>query len=397
MPSLEVLTHEGVYQGMTEAGVSRFYGIPYARAVRFEKPTAVLPFEGVHSALSYGPCCPQFRAYHDDETLLPFYYHEFREGLKFTYSEDCLNLNIYAPSLGSKHPVILFFHGGSFTRGSEDEKPMDGTAYAQKGVVMVMANYRLNIFGFGVKDASPHNLALWDMFFALAWVKKNIEAFGGDPDKITLMGQSAGAIGITALLYNPEIAPNVQGAILLSGGGFRKGLFAPHSKGWIDRFCQKLPAGYERLESQNLFLAYEEQAKKDKFSLFAFSPCYDGELIRKKDHKKHPLPPLILGMVHNDIVPSLLRKEAATMAKENPGTYRYYFPHKLPDGEKSNFHSCDLWYALGSYGHCYRAWQEADKALSEKMVSYFANFAASGNPNSSSLPLWDSKSVMVFD
>jgi carboxylesterase type B len=382
--------------GIEGRDTCRYLGIPYAKARRFSKPDD-LPFSSSFEATTFGPACPQFRAYHDDKNLLPFYYKEFREGLSFTYDEDCLSLNIYAPKDGAKHPVILFFHGGSYTRGSSGEKPMDGSAYARRGVVFVSANYRLNIFGFGIHKDSPYNLALWDMLSAIRWIKANIAGFGGDSARLTLMGQSAGAMSIQALLYNPSVAPLVQGAILMSGGGFRKGLFAPHSDHWIQRFCAHLPKGYETLPSKDLFLAYERQSKKDKLSIFAFSPCYDGELLRKQDHHKKALPPLIIGTVQNDMLSGLLHQQAKRFQKETPSpVYCYDFVHPLPGGSKTNFHSCDLWYALGSLSHSWRGVPKEDELLINTMLSYFTNFAVNGNPNGLGLELWSDRGVKIF-
>jgi carboxylesterase type B len=397
MTSGEAERQKNPFQGINEKEYASYLGISYARAARFAKPELLpLPTKETE-AKSFGPCCPQFRAYHDDKTLLPFYYQEFREGLSFSYDENCLSLNVYAPKTGGEHPVILFFHGGSYTRGSSNEKPMDGSAYAKRGVVFVNANYRLNIFGFGIKEDSPYNLALWDMLTAIHWVKANIALFGGDPNRLTLMGQSAGAMSIQALLYNPEITPLVQGAILMSGGGFRKGLFAPHSSHWIRRFCAHLPKGYEDFSSKDLFLAYEKQSQKDKGSLFAFSPCYDGELLKKKDHHKKALPPLIIGTVEKDLLSPLLHHQAKAFQRHSPSSvYCYDFVHPLPGGSKTNFHSCDLWYALGSLSRSWRGVPKEDEILIDTMLSYFTYFAENGNPNGIGVEPWAPRGVKVF-
>jgi carboxylesterase type B len=397
MTSGQVASLKNPYHGIEKDNLVSYLGISYAKAARFAKPE-LLPLPSVKTeARSFGPCCPQFRAYHDDQALLPFYHKEFREGLSFSYDENCLSLNVYAPKEGGGHPVILFFHGGSFTRGSSNEKPMDGSAYAKRGVVFVSANYRLNIFGFGIKKDSPYNLALWDMLTAIRWVKANIALFGGDPDRLTLMGQSAGAMSIQALLYNPEITPLIQGAILLSGGGFRHGLFAPHSQRWIRRFCDHLPKGYEDFSSEDLFLAYEKESKKDKTALFAFSPCYDGELLRKEDHHKKALPPLIIGTVEKDLLSPLLHRQAKRYQRQSPSSvYCYDFVHALPSGSKTNFHSCDLWYAFGSLSHSWRNVSKEDEILMDSMLTYFTYFAESGNPNGIGAEPWLPRGVKVF-
>lgn len=372
--NLDIQTSKGVLQGFYRDDARLFLGIPYAKAARFERSLPPDEWNGVRMATSSGSACPQQRTYYDEEQDNPFYWKEFREGLHFTYDENCLNLNIYAPAVGEKIPVILFFHGGSFLKGSSDEKPFDGAAYARNGTIFIAANYRINIFGFGVFEGSSPNLALWDMWAALKWVKENISAFGGDPNNITLMGQSAGAIAIHDLLYNSEFRRDVQGAVLLSGGGFRKGLLAPHSERWIRRFCSQLKGNLKTLSTHDLFEEYFQASKKSKVSVFAICPCYDEELIRRKDHRKTTLPPLVISVVHNDILGPILPYKARQMQKETP-TYIYRFKHALPGGGKDNFHSCDLWYVLGSLSHSWRPFSASDYLLSEKIVSAFSFFA----------------------
>jgi carboxylesterase type B len=397
-----VQTRCGLLKGEeTPEGIRRFLGVRFAEARRFEKPRPVMAWNGVLEALKFGNACPQFRTYHDDAALLPFYYHEFREGLTFTYSEDCLYLNIYAPKEAKKAPVILYFFGGSFTRGSNDEKPVDGTLYAKKGILFVAGSYRLNAFGKLLYKKSPQNLPLYDMIAALDWLQNNIEAFGGDPDNITVMGQSAGAISLQALLFNPGFRKRVKGAILLSGGGFRKGLFAPHSSFWIKRFSAHVHGDLETMDAQTLFEAFNKEEKKNKLSPIALLPSYDGELIRKSDHKTIPndMPPLIIGTVKNEVLgPKRLPEQARKYQAESPTpVYLYRFLHDLPSGSQTNFHSCDLWYAMGSLSRSWRGTTEADDALIERMTNYFAAFAKAHDPNGANQARWEKKGEMIFE
>jgi carboxylesterase type B len=381
-------------------GVKVFSGVRFAVAERFKKPVTVTKWEGTYEALKPGHACPQLRAYCDEKKVTPFYYHEFREGLSFTYSEDCLFLNIYAPAETQKAPVILYFFGGSFTRGSNDEKPVDGTAYAQKGVIFVAGSYRLNAFGKAVYQGSPANLALFDMLSALEWVRNNIAAFGGDPDNITVMGQSAGAISLQALLFNPEFRQQVTGAILLSGGGFRRGLFGPRSERWIKRFSKHLKGNLQDMDSQELFEEFHAQEQKDKLSQFALLPIYDGTLIRKEDHRSYPpdMPPVIIGTVKNEvlgprILPSVARK---CQRKSKTPVYLYRFMHDLPGEGKANFHSCDLWYALGSLSNSWRPLKKEDLDLAEQMVAYFTAFCFKHVPEAQGLEPWEPRGERIF-
>lgn len=189
MASLILATPCGQISGEEENGIGKFLGVRFATASRFEKPVVVTEWDGVYQADKMMPACYQYRAFYDESLATPFYYKEFREGLSFTYSEDCLSLNIFIPLKAKKAPVILHFFGGSFTRGSNDEKPLDGTALVKKGVIFIAGSYRLNAFGKVSYQGSPYNLALYDMWAALTWVKNNIAAFGGNPDNTSSLIQ----------------------------------------------------------------------------------------------------------------------------------------------------------------------------------------------------------------
>lgn len=168
----------GAVKGRAERGMKVFLGIPYARADRFCLPERAR-WEDTFDATRFGECCPQKRAYADESVYSPFYYREFREGIGFRYGEDCLVLNVYAPARGENLPVVLFVHGGSFFKGSADERPFDGEEYCKRGVILVTMNYRLGAFGMLSDGSVPFNLALHDQFSALEWVHDNIAAFDG--------------------------------------------------------------------------------------------------------------------------------------------------------------------------------------------------------------------------
>lgn len=133
--------------------------------------------------------------------------------------EDCLYLNVWAPKEGTKHPVILWIHGGGLVAGSGLQDFYDGSIFARSGVVFVSINYRLHELGYGPNlEKEPGSLGLLDQGAALSWVEKNIEAFGGDPAKIYLMGHSKGAEAVTALLETGMAGPSVKGGIAMSNG-----------------------------------------------------------------------------------------------------------------------------------------------------------------------------------
>ena len=141
----------GELRGNEREGCLEFLGVPYARAERFSYCRECESWSGVLDATSFGPGCPQNRAWHEhlEHPTRRFYKKEFREGASYTYSEDCLNLNIFTPKEGERFPVVLFFHGGGFDSGVNCESPFDGAGLAARGVAAVFANYRVGSAGSG--------------------------------------------------------------------------------------------------------------------------------------------------------------------------------------------------------------------------------------------------------
>ena len=207
-------------------GVTAYKGIRYATAQRWKHPEIVTHWEGVYEADHYGHCSYQPRAFYNEEENLKkiFYYHEFRKGETYTYSEDCLFLNIFTPDTakpGDDLPVLLYIHGGGFTGGCGHEKHFDEPVWPKKGVIAVTINYRLGPMGFVALPELQEeagvcgNYGLYDQLCAIRWVRENIAAFGGDPEAITIMGQSAGAMSVQQHCLSP-----------LSKGLFRSAAFA---------------------------------------------------------------------------------------------------------------------------------------------------------------------------
>ena len=205
-----------------------YKGIRYATAGRFEYPTEVTEWEGVLDATHYGACCYQPRSFYDEEKNKKkyFYYNEFRKGEKYEYSEDCLFLNVFAPkSHAEKLPVIVHMHGGGFTGGCGHEKHFDVPVWPDHGVIGVTINYRLGPLGFMVlpelheEAGKSGNYGLYDQLTAIKWVRNNISAFGGDPDNITITGQSAGAMSVQQHCLSPLTKGLFKRAVMCSGGG----------------------------------------------------------------------------------------------------------------------------------------------------------------------------------
>ena len=211
-------------------GVTAYKGIRYATAQRWKHPEIVTHWEGIYEADHYGHCSYQPRAFYNEEENLKkiFYYHEFRKGETYTYSEDCLFLNIFTPDTakpGDDLPVLLYIHGGGFTGGCGHEKHFDEPVWPKKGVIAVTINYRLGPMGFVClpqlqeEAGACGNYGLYDQLCAMRWVRENIAAFGGDPEAITIMGQSAGAMSVQQHCLSPLSEGMFRGAVMSSGGG----------------------------------------------------------------------------------------------------------------------------------------------------------------------------------
>ncbi|MFJ5261870.1 carboxylesterase/lipase family protein [Streptomyces sp. NPDC088387] len=209
-----VKTPYGAVRGRYENGVAVFRGIPYAAppfgARRFRPPVPPEPWDGVRDAGAFGPTAPK-----------PPYSDAFAEYLSdpVVPGDDCLNLNVWTPEPGpgARLPVLVWLHGGALTRGSSNVPVYDGGPFARDGVVLVSINYRLGVEGYGLFPDTPANPGLRDQIAALAWVHEAVEAFGGDPDRITVGGQSAGAISTGALIAAPQTQGLVRRAVLQSG------------------------------------------------------------------------------------------------------------------------------------------------------------------------------------
>lgn len=214
-----VETQQGKLSGSHESGLYHFKGVPFAQPplgeLRWKSPQAPKAWKGVRSANKFGPRAMQ-RPIFDDM--------QFRsDGM----SEDCLYLNIWTPTIeqDKKLPVLVYFYGGGLFTGDGSEFRYEGVNMARRGVVAITVNYRLNIFGFFAHPAltaeSPHkssgNYGFLDQTAALEWIKANISAFGGDPDRVTIAGESAGSVSVSAQMISPLSKPLIAGAIGSSG------------------------------------------------------------------------------------------------------------------------------------------------------------------------------------
>ena len=391
-------------------GVIAFKGIRYATAKRFEYPNEVTFWEGIYDASKYGNCCYQPRAFYNEEENIKkiFYYNEFRKGETYTYSEDCLFLNIWVPENKKcdKLPVLFYIHGGGFTGGCGHELHFDGPMWPKFDVIAVTINYRLGPLGFTclkeLKEEDGHsgNYGLYDQMMALKWVKNNISSFGGDPDNITIMGQSSGAMSVQQLCLSPLTKGLFSKAIMSSGGGVSKMFTTPKEEKKYDfnnkimeyASCKTLDE-FKNVSVEVLFNAWNK-AKKEVFGMPS-TPVIDGNLIVDtqvnifKRNEQHHIP-YLLGSNSEDMFPPFMHSMALNWCNnQDVKSYCYMFNHQLPGDDNGAWHSADLWYFFGTLDHCWRNMGKLDYDLSNSMISYITNFVKNGDPNGSGLPVWD--------
>ncbi len=295
----------GILEGKQDSttGVLEFLGIPFAKPpvgdLRWKAPQPVDNWKGVREANKFGPRPMQANVFGD---------MHFRSD---SMSEDCLYLNVWTPTKKSAKglPVLVYFYGGGFVAGSSDEPRYDGASLAQKGIVVVTANYRLDIFGFFADpqlsaEASykaSGNYGLLDQNAALKWVHQNIAAFGGDPNKITIGGESAGSISVSEQMASPLSKGLIAGAIGESGAAINPTM-APVPLAQAEKegeaFAKQIgyPALKElrALSAKKLFDLYVQSKR------FGFPACIDGYFLPKPlpaiyEAKEQAQVPLLVG------------------------------------------------------------------------------------------------------
>jgi para-nitrobenzyl esterase len=285
-----VTVAQGQLRGQEKGGVRSFRGIPYASPpfgeLRFTAPTPAPGWVGARDAFEFGPTVPKAGYAPPLDKLLPE---------PVVPGQDCLNLNVWTPQHGTGLPVLVWIHGGAFVNGSGAVSIYDGAAFARDGVVCVTINYRLGVEGFGaISDAVP-NRGLLDQIAALTWVRDNIAAFGGDPERVTIAGESAGAMSVGTLLSMPLARGLFRRAILQSGGGHH--VLVPSTAGEVvSEVARRLSveptvAGLRSVPAADLVAAQAAVAAAitaspdpDRWAeitvnAMAFEPVVDGEIV----------------------------------------------------------------------------------------------------------------------
>lgn len=445
-----VNTEAGIISGKTgfDGAIKIFMGVPFAAPpvgdLRWKAPQPVTAWEGIKVCVTPPPSAMQ-----NPPRPFMMWSKEFMAPEE-PLSEDCLYLNIWtgAARAGENRPVMVWIHGGAFTGGSGTVPLYDGENMAKKGVVFITINYRLGVFGFlahpDLTNESPlktsGNYGILDQIEALKWVKKNISAFGGDPENVTIAGQSAGSFSVNALMVSPLAKDLFHKAIGQSGGMFSSGLGivydlksaetggsryaeqlkASSVKDLRSRTADELMKGQGRwgIAIDGIVVVPASEAfaggKQNDVPLISGWNADDGvsmgqttaESFRanvKKGYGENAVEYLRLFPADNDEQAKASQKLGSQLSfgwqnyhwagmqtKTGKNKAYLYFFSRVPPGEPNYgaFHSAEFGYALNTLDKWDRPFTAWDKELSEIMSDYWVNFAMTGDPNGKGLPLW---------
>ncbi|MCQ2134340.1 MAG: carboxylesterase family protein [Bacteroidales bacterium] len=410
----------GKVQGYCDDGIYTFKGIRYAKADRFMPPQYPDSWEGVQKAQVYGPKAMQGQnVKYNTPTDYDF---GFQFKIEFL-SEDCQVLNVWTPALdGKKRPVFLWIHGGGYANGSAIFLPaQDGRSLAEKGdIVVVTVNHRLNLLGYldlsplGGKYSESVNLGMQDLVKALEWVHSNIEAFGGDPDCVTIGGQSGGGGKVSTLCAMPSAEGLFHRAIVQSGSTLRQAE-KDNSPAMVETFLSELgltPATADKLAEIPYETLEAAANKASRASGGRLSPVVDGKYL-----VQHPFDPMAADCSRN--VPMLigsnlnefnyqnnveysedtrtrgnvLNQAAAKMAAGGAPAYVYLFSWKseVNDGALAACHGMELPFMFANVAaqREMTGGTESAYAMEEKVSSAWISFIKTGDPNCKQLPKWD--------
>ncbi|MGA0600979.1 carboxylesterase/lipase family protein [Caulobacter sp. KR2-114] len=332
--SVEVAVDGGRVDGVRDAGLEIFKGVPYAAPPigerRWAPPAPVQAWTGVRPAADFGPVCPQPRR--PDGAAAA--------GADQPQSEDCLTLNIWSFAGARKAPVMVWIHGGAFRFGSGSARIYDGAPFARDGVILVSLNYRLGALGWFAhpaltRAASPDeplvNYGLMDQIAALRWVQHNIAAFGGDPANVTVFGESAGGESVLALLSAPSAKGLFAKAIVESGGGWGADKTLAQAEAQGSSLATAAGLGPDATPQQLRALPVDKLFALP-MTLGAVGPVTDGRLLpqsvtRTFAASRQIAAPLIIGS--NSYEASLMRSfriPPQTMLARVPATMRALYP-----------------------------------------------------------------------
>jgi para-nitrobenzyl esterase len=431
----------GRLAGVTDRTTSSWKAIPYAAppvgALRWRPPRPIKAWSGVRAADKVGAMCPQkYNAADNGVGPLPI-------------SEDCLTFNVWAPAKAARAPVMVWIHGGGFVNGSGTASLYDGQALARQGVVVVTLNYRLGRLGFFAHPAlEPDkgdmvgNYGLMDMTAALAWVRDNIAAFGGDPANVTLFGESAGGAAINALMASPSARGLFAKAIVQSGLGREGAATLDQARASGEAFAAKL--GLEKASAAQLRALSAETIVQagDIDILQGGGPMLDGAFLTMRPAEafarglEAPVPYVIGWNSQEMPVPAMLfeasmrenlaftpqakagllaaypdaqtygdhvfsdfvfvepaRNLARLHARNGRPTYAYRFSvlaQAAPKTFKGAPHATERPYVFQTLSASTWPTSANDAAQAAVVSAYWTNFAKSGEPGAPGAPAWPS-------
>jgi para-nitrobenzyl esterase len=436
----------GALEGRAQNGIDAFVGIPYVQppvgALRWRAPQPFPRWSGVRQAATFGSDCPQVRLPGDvtasDQPM----------------SEDCLTLNLWRPVGAKALPVMVWIHGGGFVMGSSTSPTLDGANLARRGVIVVSFNYRLGRFGFfahpaltaEANGAPPVNYAFLDMIAALQWVQTNVAAFGGDPQHVTIFGESAGGAAVNFLVASPQTRGLFEQAIVESGANRepyarlsqdRPGRISAEKAGVA--FAKK--AGLPDKADMATLRALSVDVVQGKLSLFdtqadSFTgPVIDGHIVvadpidsfasgavpaipymigtNGGELSQEVFAPILIDFISKQLSPEALaalkkaygdplapkaiddyffgeaaRGYARIMAARGTPTWLYRFDYVAEHdraARKLANHASEIPFVFGNLPPQATA---SDRAIAQAMGDYWTSFAKTGNPNTASLPDW---------
>jgi para-nitrobenzyl esterase len=305
----------------------------------------------------------------------------------------------------------MWIHGGGYREGFGFEPEMDGGEdWASRGVILVSVTYRLGVLGFFshplLSAESPNkvsgNYGLFDQVAAIKWIKNNIGQFGGDPENITIFGQSAGAGSVQSLCASPLSRNLISHAISMSGGGLsnmRPGTLLDTAqlagKKLMDLFKKSTLEDMRALSFEELTKMSKEYMDTTK-KFFMWAPVIDNYLLKgtfTDVARANEIPdiPYMFGYTANDMGDATQAIKDFCALRAEKGTkpvYAYLFARPLPGDDNGAWHSSDLWYVFHSFRHSWRPFTKGDEALSLQMVDFYTNFSKFGNPNGKEAGPW---------
>lgn len=419
MALLTAKTKYGTIEGVRiDDGITVFRGVPYAKPpvglLRWKRPVPPELWKGVKKADKFAPKPIQggggepVKEYPAEEEL--------------PESEDCLYLNIWTPaeSENEKLPVMMWVPGGGFMTGNAASKMFHGEGFCRKGVILVTMMHRTGALGFmshpllADENGQSGNYALYDLIAAVNWIHDNIGAFGGDSDNVTIAGQSSGEVAVQVLLQVPEIRGKFRHAIMQSGRALDSGdvMDSAESALWKGENLMKVMGAntleeMHAIDPQELFTALQKQRRPRKE--VESEQDNPGRMLYHVDGEAmlDLLDEAAVNGLNADVdvmIGSCMDESGGDSAKiranscivwaENQlrlgrkPSYLYMFARKRPDDPMGASHTAEVAYQFGNLEGSFRAYTEEDYALSETMLSYWTNFAKTGDPNGDGLPQW---------